>query len=456
MRLRDQLLLWLLLPMLVLAVAAIPLQVLRARTQTQQAYDRTLTAVALAVSRQAAIPGQLESAQIPALALNVLAALTRDRYAYRIACVEPDRLLAGAPALPPPPMARTHGLQYYDGRYDGERFRFVALWQPVIGSQACSALLIQVAESTATREAKTASALANAAAVQLAMVVLAAILIVFGVRRGLAPLKQLRERMLSRAPGDLAPIAPRSVPREVVTLIDAMNAHAARQRQQTDQQRQFVADASHQLKTPLALIRMHTDVALRQADPARLRAELAEINDIVQLTSRTVHQLLALLRSEANGSQTLERLDLTSLARSATEELLPQALDKGVDLGFDGDAPVPVLGQCHGLHELVSNLVDNALRYTPAGGDVDVAVGRDDGGRPVLRVVDTGPGIPPEQREQVFERFYRPPGSEGDGCGLGLAIVRQICGHHGADIDLSDGPGGRGLAVTVRFPAPSA
>lgn len=442
--------------MLVLSVAVIPLQVLRARTQTQEAYDRTLMAVALAVSRQAAMPGQLDSAQIPALALDVLAVLTQDRYAYRIACVAPEQLLAGDAALPPPPMPRTHGLHHYDGMHDGERFRFVALWQPVVGSEVCSALLIQVAESTATREAKTASALANAAAVQLAMVVFAAFFIVFGVRRGLAPLKQLRERMLSRAPDDLAPIAPRSVPREVVTLIDAVNAHAARQRRQIAHQRQFVADASHQLKTPLALIRMHTDVALRQSDPARVRAEVAEINDIVKLTTRTVHQLLTLLRSETNGVQTHELLDLSALARAATEDLLPQALDKGVELGFSGDTPVSVRGQCHGLHEVVSNLVDNALRYTPAGGEVDVTVGHDDSGRPFVRVVDTGPGIAPAEHDKVFERFYRPPGSDGDGCGLGLAIVRQICEQHGASIALAEGAGGRGLAVTVQFPVPAA
>jgi two-component system sensor histidine kinase TctE len=165
-----------------------------------------------------------------------------------------------------------------------------------------------------------------------------------------------------------------------------------------------------------------------------------------------IQQLLSLARSEPSHVMANERVDLSETARAATFELATQALDKSIDLGFDDGGAVPVEGQPLLLRELVSNLVDNAIRYTPEGGRIAVRVVHDAEGAPSLQVEDSGPGIPAEERARVFDRFVRLQGSRADGCGLGLPIVKQIAERHGASIQLADAHGGHGLSVTVRFP----
>jgi two-component system sensor histidine kinase TctE len=245
----------------------------------------------------------------------------------------------------------------------------------------------------------------------------------------------------------------RTVPREVVPLIDAINAHTERQRQLAEAQVRFVANASHQLKTPLTVLRAQAGEALQQNDVEAMRAIVARMDGTTEATGRLVGQLLALARSEPGHPLDEHDLDLAALAQQATFEQVSAARAKGIDLGFEGAGPQHLRGEALLLRELVTNLVHNALTYTPAGGHVTVSVDRVEGGVR-LRVVDDGPGIPAAERERVFERFQRLDGSGAAGSGLGLAIVKEICARHGAEARLSDPPqGGRGLCVDVRFVA---
>ena len=245
----------------------------------------------------------------------------------------------------------------------------------------------------------------------------------------------------------------RTVPREVVPLIDAINAHTERQRQLAEAQVRFVANASHQLKTPLTVLRAQVGEALQQNDVEAMRAIVARMDGTTEATGRLVGQLLALARSEPDRPLDARDLDLAELVQQATFEQVSAARARGIDLGFEGAGPLPLRGEALLLRELVTNLVHNAVTYTPAGGHVTVSVGRIEGGVR-LRVVDDGPGIPAEERERVFERFQRLDGSGAAGSGLGLAIVKEICVRHGAEVSLSDPPqGGHGLCVDVRFAA---
>ena len=221
-------------------------------------------------------------------------------------------------------------------------------------------------------------------------------------------------------------------------------------RQLSEAQLRLVANASHQLKTPLTLLRAQVGQALMQTDVGAMRAVVMRLNDATEATGRMIGQLLALARSEPGSVLALHDVDLTGLAHEITFELLPPARARAIDLGFEGSDAVVVHGERVLLRELVVNLVHNAITYTPDGGRVTVSVAPRDG-RAALRVVDNGPGIAPAERARVFERFYRGAEARPAGSGLGLAIVKEICSRHGIEITLADAPGG-GLCVDLLWP----
>jgi two-component system sensor histidine kinase TctE len=244
-------------------------------------------------------------------------------------------------------------------------------------------------------------------------------------------------------------------PQEVQPLIHAMNELFERLSDALSAQQRFIADAAHQLRTPVAGIKTQTELALRMRDPAERQLALQQLHTATVNLSRLIHQLLALARSEpgAQSAHALERIDLTREMREATSEWVPKALQRNIDLGFEEpEQPVWVRGNAFLLRELLGNLLDNAIRYSPADGRVTVRMLRE-ANDAVLRVEDNGPGIPSDQRGRVFERFYRVLDSTTDGCGLGLAIVREIARGHGATVALESGANGSGTVVLVRFPA---
>lgn len=279
------------------------------------------------------------------------------------------------------------------------------------------------------------------------------LLIWIGVGRSLRPLDRLAREVERRAADNLAEVAARGAPREVVPLVGALNRLFARVREAFVKERRFTDDAAHELRTPLAAIKTHAQVALAaRADAERTRA----LESIVRGADRAAHladQLLTLARLDDEAARAGDApVDLRRAAAEAIGQLAPWALDKGVEVALADGPPASVRGDAALVGVMLRNLLDNAIRYTPAGGAVKVRIVRE-GAEPALEVEDTGPGIAPDERARALERFYRVAGSGQEGSGLGLSIVRRIAELHGARLALEAGSGGRGLRVRVTFAA---
>ncbi len=241
----------------------------------------------------------------------------------------------------------------------------------------------------------------------------------------------------------MSPIDSRQVPEEISPLVGSLNDMLGRLSQSIDMQKRFIADAAHQMKTPLAGMRMQSELALRQTDEQEIHRSLEQLATSSESATRLVNQLLALARAEhqPQAGAALEQLDLGALAMQVVQEWVSASFTQHIDLGYEPPAGVlHIDGNPVMLRELLSNLIDNALRYAGSGASVTVRVREDDLGHAVLEVEDTGPGIAPQERTHVFERFYRILGSSASGSGLGLAIVREIAQQHGAEIDLFNNP----------------
>jgi two-component system sensor histidine kinase TctE len=289
---------------------------------------------------------------------------------------------------------------------------------------------------------------------QALLIVIAGTMLWYAVGRGLAPLGTLRREIESRSHLDLSAVPEEDAPQEVRPLIHAINELLDRLSLALAAQQRFIADAAHQLRTPIAGLKTQTELALRQAPPGDAQATLRQLRTATERTTRLVNQLLSLARAEPPVGRVLrsvQRIDLAQLARDATTDWVPRALERGIDLGFDDcSTATPIEGDPFLLREMLNNLLDNAVRYTQSGGQVTVRV-KCDGAHAVLAVEDNGPGIPDAERTRVFQRFYRVLGSGDDGCGLGLAIVREIAQSHAAEVTLEDGAGGAGTTVVVTF-----
>jgi two-component system, OmpR family, sensor kinase len=283
-----------------------------------------------------------------------------------------------------------------------------------------------------------------------------ALLVWIAVRRGLAPLGRVADAVQKRAPGQLAPLAG-GWPREIEPLVEALNGLLGRLQRVLDAQRAFVADAAHELRTPLAALALQAQLAEREATPDARERALADLRGGLGRATRVVEQLLALAREEPGvTSHPLVQVDLALLAREVVASLSAIAAAKSIDLGMaDADAQARIEGDPDALKTLLANLIDNAIRYTPPGGRVDVAVERQ-ADAPVIAVRDSGPGIPAAERDRVFERFARGVAPNATGSGLGLAIVKRIVERHGGALALGNGLDGKGVGVVIRFPAARA
>ncbi len=316
--------------------------------------------------------------------------------------------------------------------------------------------LVQVAQPLSVRDELAASLALRTIVPWLVAMPLVALLLWFAIARALAPLDRVAAAVSRRNPRELAPLAATGWPREVEPLVEALNALLGRLDAALAAQRTFVADAAHELRTPLTAVHLQAQLAARATGEAERGAALAAMKGGLARATRLAEQLLALARADDAPAAPAKTVDLAVIARGVVAEQAAVAAARDVDLGLVAtlDHPVAVSGDAAALTTLLSNLVDNAVRYTPAGGEVDVVVETRDG-RPVLAVRDTGPGIPAAEREHVFERFARGREASAPGSGLGLAIVRRIADAHDARVELAAGPGGRGLAVTVTFAAPA-
>jgi two-component system sensor histidine kinase TctE len=335
----------------------------------------------------------------------------------------------------------------------------VALRVPVQPGSGRGAVHILVAERVTVRDVFAREIILRMVLPQGMLILLAGLAVWYGVGRGLAPLSTLRKEIESRSHRDLSALPEEQAPQEVRPLIHAMNGLLARLGSAIEAQQRFIADAAHQLRTPIAGLKTQTELALRQTQPGDVQVTLRQLQTATEQSTRLINQLLSLARAEpgARHEHAIERLDLARLARDTTTEWVPRALARKIDLGYDsGDNPAWVVGDSFLLGELLRNLLDNAIRFTQEGGQVTVRVaGRADA--VVLSVEDNGPGIPDPERERVFERFYRVLGTGvAEGCGLGLAIVREIALSHHADVALATGAGGQGTVLRVTFPPAAA
>ena len=445
--LRLQLLAWLLIPLgFVVAFNALTAYA-NARLTASTITDRLLLAAARVLAEQVQVDnGRIEALILPS-ALGIFASVGQDRALYAIK--GPDgQLIAGYPDVPMPPRgASVHEPVYFNSIFRTQEVRAVAILQPIAAFAPGATALVVVGETLRGEDLIVGDLWQAGAMQQVALVLIAAALAWLGLQRGLKPLIALRDHVRHRDPEALAPFAPGVVQSELEPVVAALNEAAARVRRQIGLQRRFIDDAAHQLRTPLTLLKMQAGVGLRTSSLAGKDEALAAVDGATDGLVRLANQLLALARAEPGGAARARApLDLADVARRVLDARAGLALDRSIDLGFEA-APAPMEGDAAMLGELVANLVDNALIYTPPGGRVTVQVGPG-----VLRVEDNGPGIPPDERERVFERFHRVLGSGAEGSGLGLAIVREIGRAHGAQVRLGEPEAGSGLVVAVAFP----
>lgn len=445
--LRGQLLRWLLIPVSLLFIVDALGSYFMAKRLSDNVYDGELIEIARELSLHVRSNGAAPTFDLERDAERTL---LLDQYdsAYYAIRGPGGAIIAGDGALQPP-VASASTAPFYDGEIHGEPVRVAQLTSVASGG---APVVVQVAETRVKRHALANAIMLGIILPQLLLIVIAGVVLWTGVARGLAPLRKLQQAVSSRSHLDLSPVAVEHVPGEVHPLLAAINDLMSRLDEVLSHQSRFIADAAHQLRTPVAGLKAHVEVALREEDPAEARRSIAHLYTGVERMSRLVAQLLSLARNEPTSVRRLELapLDLSKLAFDVTMEWVPEAYRRRVDLGFEGvESRVSILGDAARLTELINNLVDNAVRYTSENGRVTVRVATHP---PRVAVSDDGPVIPPEERRRVFERFHRLLGSHADGSGLGLAIVREIAKLHDATILVDEDTDGRGNTFTVTFP----
>lgn len=446
---------WMLAPLLLLWPMSVALTWLVAQSIANKPFDRELGEMVRVLSKQVALedtgggPAQARFT-LPSGATEILHTDEDDTIYYQVLGLRGE-YLSGDRALPVPPDGERlvpGELYYRDDVIDSVEVRVAYSWIALPGGEG--APLLQVAETLGKRSRLATEIIKGVILPQFVILPVAVLLVWFALARGIAPLNELQRRIRRRESSDLSPIDERDAPEEVSPLVRAINDLLARLDQSIGTQKHFLADAAHQLKTPLAGLRTQAELAQREIDagqrePQALKKSLQQIAISSQRAAHMVNQLLAMARAEDKEHAAQQApVNLTRLATETVRDFVPRALEKRIDLGYEGPEPnaphhLMVRGHALLLRELIRNLVDNALQYTPAGGTVTVRVVEDPFGQVVvLQVEDSGPGIPPAEREQVFRPFYRALGTDVEGSGLGLAIVREIAVQHGAEITLED------------------
>jgi two-component system, OmpR family, sensor histidine kinase TctE len=405
-----------------------------------QAYDQALVDIGLAVGSHVRVGPSEYRFDLPSAVEQVLRTDRFDSIYYRV--ISPAGLeIAGDADLPAPPGdAIAH-----NALYNGKKVRVVSVQAPC-GRSACTVL---VGETMVKREQLARDLLLQSLFPDFLIAIATLVIVWFGVKRGLQPLARLSDEIKSRSAGDLRPVNAEGAPAEARPLVGALNGLLEEVSAASHKQQRFLADAAHQLRTPLAGLQAHTELALAQPMPDACRAQLEQVHRATIRTARLANQLLALARAEPGARSTTAKVDLKGIAGGEADAWLRQSLTRDIDLGFELES-APVEGDAFLLREALSNLVHNALEYSSRGGRVTVRTGRANGNA-FLEVEDDGPGIAQQERTRVLERFYRVPGTPGTGSGLGLAIVREIAASHAAAMFIKDGTAG-GCRVGITFP----
>ena len=445
---RGRLLVWLLGLLAALLAASGVAAYRTALAIATDAYDRSLLDPALAIAQQLRFDNNAVVLDMPKAALEALRVDTSDRLFFSV--VARGRLVVGQNALPPPPaMPPADSPVFYNAVFLGEPVRVAAFAVTSPGGL----VLVQAAETLVKRKRLVERVLEAYAALGVAIFAVALLAVWIGVGRGLAPLEKLRAELATRSHRDLRPLPEGRAPEEVRPLVHELNELLGRLALSMELQQQFVADAAHQLRTPLAALQAQVDAARGEALPPALARTVEQLHAASGRAAHLARQLLTLASVDPSAERPFspEPVDLAQLLQQHVSDWVARADVRHTDLGFELST-APIRGEPELIAEAAANLVDNALKYAPEGAVVTVRTGRRDG-RSYMEVEDNGPGIPPEERGRVFERFHRVRGTSGAGAGLGLAIVREIANRHGAHIELGAGAEGGGTRVTVLFPA---
>lgn len=452
---------WMLAPLLVLWPMSIGVTYLVAKSIANDPFDQILDDKITILAQEVAAQSTSQNLDLPTKMLETLTADGVDQLRVQVMGREGQYLLGQAKTLPLPEKDKnTLGVvQFKDQVVNGEDFRVAYLWMEMPATQQANLTLVQIAETLNKREALANEIIKGVILPQFVILPLAVLLVWFGLSRGIAPLNSLIDIIRNRKPDDLSALQTRDTPEELLPVISALNDQLERLQQTILTQKRFVADAAHQLKTPLAGLRMQVELLTEETDPDRRIKSLRGLKAGTERSTRLVNQLLALARTEAPLVLQYDSVDLVKIARDVIRDFVPEALNRGVDLGLEApDHAVFIKGQTLMLTEMIKNLVENAMRYSPIESCVTVRV--DDSGQReavVLEVEDDGPGIPEEERELVFDRFYRVLGTNQDGSGLGLAIVQETAVQHKASVTILNNPRATqperpGTLIRISFP----
>lgn len=457
---------WMLTPLLLLWPVSLVLTWLVAQNIAGKPFDRNLEYNAAALAQQISVHNGRAQFVLPLSARVLLHADDADAMHYQVLGTHGE-FLSGERWLPTPSAEEkvvTGEIKLRDAEYQGETVKVAYIWVKLDNDDAHPAL-VQVAESLDKRSQLATEIVKGVMLPQFVILPLAVLLVWLALVQAIKPLNRLEERIRARDPDDLSPLDAEAVPMEVAPLVASVNDLLTRLKDSIATQKRFLADAAHQLKTPLAGLRMQADLAQREGASAEdLKQSLRQIGRSSIRATHTVNQLLALARAESHGTAMAQQpCDLARLTLEVTRDCAPRAIDKEIDVGYEGiDPDTPggtVLGNPTLLKEMVRNLVDNAINYTPSSaerpGVITTRVLLDPFSKVLaIQVEDSGPGIPVAERELVFQPFYRALGTEADGSGLGLPIVAEIARQHNATVLLEDARPGQtppGACFTVRF-----
>jgi two-component system sensor histidine kinase TctE len=440
---RGRLLAYLLPPLVLLLAAGVYLDYETGAVPVRDAYDHALASAALAIATHAeggAQPGELSRV---ATAIDSLLHPTARSRAYYVVHAG-GHYVAGNADLPVAAAGAKNPV-LFDTRYRGEAVRVVTyvLTDP-------RPLAVSVAETTAERDRATLQLLVSEVLTDVVQLVATVVLVWIGVALALRPLLRLGAQIATRSPRELSPLDAHAAPGEARLMVTELNRLFAALGEATRVQQHFLANAAHQMRTPLAGLLIQLDLLITEAPDERVRQELLALRQSAQNLAHTADQLLTLARADpaVHLADEFTALDCSKLIGDVVAQNLDRALSKGIDLGAQIE-PVRVQGVAWLIREVLTNLVDNAIRYTPSGGHVTVRCGVADG-RVYIGVDDDGPGIPPGERQAVRQRFYRVPNTPGSGCGLGLAIADEVARLHGAELEIGDCDG-VGTRVRLRF-----
>jgi len=452
--LRRRLLGFLLMPLLALLGISIITDYTEGMHVANRAYDHALFSTALAVAARLDSNENENDIDLTAQAESVLRTDVADKVYFAVtrsngSLIAGDKQLA-AKATP----AYEGNPSYHFDTMGGLPVRVATYrYRPLAGWTGDATII--VAETTHKRETAANRIMITTLWTDLLLIATSLVVVFFGIRYAMIPLDALCEGIRQREPEDLSPVNETSAPSEIRPLLSAINRLMSNLRDAGAAQQAFISSAAHQLRTPLAGLQTQLELIAENLNGETL----ARVEIVKKSASRLAHltkQMLALARSsvDANPVVEMQAVELTDLLESAASDFLDTALQKNIDLGFEA-APAQIQGSGWMLRELLANLIDNALRYTPEGGHVTVRCGTDDHAQTYLEVEDNGPGIPEAAREKVFKRFTRLEEQSTEGSGLGLSIVKEVAKLHHAKVELRSGVGNCGLIVAVHFASSS-